>query len=115
MTLTFNPFTRAFDFEGSGGGTTSADNFSYTKISTGDFEIIPAGQQMIVFGHIVVDGHLSVLGEMIVTQPVVQEQFFYSTIRSGNTVEVNDDRVLFYRGHLDVLGMIRVSGQVEPI
>lgn len=115
MSFKFNPFTGKLDLvgSGSGGGSSSPDNFSYKVISVGETVEIPANQQMLVDGHIRVLGHLLVSGELVDISNRKPEQFFYDTISDGECVVVEPKRLLLYKDHITIQGHLRVLGRME--
>jgi hypothetical protein len=66
MSVKLNPFTGKFDLVGSGGTSSSSDNFSYETIPLATTVTIPSNQQMIVHGGLTLLGTL-VLDGMLVT------------------------------------------------
>lgn len=62
--IKFNPFTGKFDFVGSGGGSSSPENFSYQFVGPSQTITVPSGQQMLfeipldIEGTLVVDGFI---------------------------------------------------------
>jgi len=66
MGLKFNPLTGQFDLVGSGGTSSSADNFSYEKIPTGSTVEIPINQQMITHQNLLIDGTLISTGTLVI-------------------------------------------------
>lgn len=60
MPWKFNPFTGELDF-------VTSENFSYETIASGNTVTVEANQQMIVYDSIVIDGTLSVEGQVVVS------------------------------------------------
>ena len=114
MSIKFNPFTNNFDFVGSG-SSSGGDNFSYYDVPVGVTINVPAGQQMLIDGHITVSGHLLVSGQVLDISNRVQEKFFYDLIDTNEVVHVQSNRLLLYKDHLTVDGMLRVNGRVAQV
>lgn len=64
-TFDFNPITGRLDLVGTGGSTSTTQNFSYSRITTGNTVTIPEYQQMLFVGNLTIDGTLVIDGEAI--------------------------------------------------
>lgn len=111
MKLAFNPIGPPFDYVGS----TGADNFSYYNVGAGVTVSIPSNQQMLVDGHVRVEGHMTVLGQLVDISGRKKEQFFYTKIDADDVVVVEQKRLLIYKDHLVNLGHLRVIGQLSGV
>lgn len=89
--------------------------YSLKVVEAGESKTIPVNQQMLVDGHVTVLGSLSVLGEVVDISNRKKEQFFYDTINTNECVEVEPDRLLLYKDHLQVNGHIRVNGRLQGV
>jgi phage baseplate assembly protein gpV len=92
--------------------SSGSTNFSYLTVGVSENITIPAGQQMLVNGHVTVLGHLTVDGDLIDISNRKPEAFFYDVITVDQCVKVSTNRLLLYKDHLTVLGHIRVQGRL---
>lgn len=115
MAITFNPFTGNFDFLGTSSGGSGIDNFSYYEIPVGVTLVVPGGQEMIVTQDIMVRGDLIVRGITTQLQDLEYVTSFWSIIPLNKSVIIPQDRVMFYKSALTVLGNLRVIGDLMEV
>ena len=114
MKLAFNPIGPPFDYVGDS-GESGPDNFSHKLIPEGSTVVIPENQQMLIDGHLQVEGHLSVLGEVVDISARAKEQFFYDVINEGDVVVVEPNRLLLFKQHIQIDGHLRINGRLEQV
>jgi len=113
--IKFNPIGPPFDFTGQGGGTSSPDNFSYYKVTSGRTVTIPVNQEMLFKGVLTVYGTLKNKGIVRMVKDDTQQMAFWNYIPTEQAVLVPKNRTMFFKRILRVDGILRNLGIVEAI
>lgn len=115
LSFAFNPLGPPFDLVNKSQPSSGDSNFSYNLIADGETVVVPLGQQMLVDGPIRVLGHLSILGDVLDISNRETEKFFYDLITNQEVVTINENRLLLFKGHLQVNGSVRVHGRLSEV
>ena len=115
MGIKFNPFVGHFDFVGSSGSSSSADNFSIIKVEASENKVIPINQEMVVTQDVIVEGNLMVEGLLTQLPEFDSFGYFWSRIPANKSVTIPQDRLMFYKTPFTVLGTLLVLGDLMEV
>lgn len=109
--MSFVVFTQIPFDSGSGG----PDNFSVIKVLSGETEIVPENQEMVITQDLIVLGDLMVNGLITQLADPDSNSFFWSRIPLNKSVSIPEDRVMFYKNPFNVLGTLLVLGDLMEV
>jgi hypothetical protein len=89
------------------------DNFAYLTVPAARTLVVPASQQMVVDGHISVQGHMIVRGDVVDISARHSDGSLYTSITEDEVVEIRPDRLMLYDRHITVQGHLRVNGRIS--
>lgn len=101
------------------------ENFSHSRVVSGETKTVPAWQQMSLYGGIEVFGQLNVLGKVNLAEIhqeqidpeefVHEENFSYKKVLPGSSVKVRANEQMVVVGDISVLGQLNLLGEMALI
>jgi hypothetical protein len=116
MGFTFNPLLK-IGLDKSGASQAAGINFSYHTVESSESITIPASQQMILVGGLLVDGELIVDGQIIIddfSEPLgFDSNFSFKQIPVGRVVNIGSTKEMLLESPLLLDGVLEVDGSMS--